>query len=358
MMETYRVAFIGAGGIARAHAFGLAALPFYYDNAPAIVRKTVTSATPESRTRFAERFGFNDAIALDDLWSEKDIDTIFILGPNDSHYPHFEHALKMDSVRHIYLEKPICASRDEELAISRLIKTLPQGKKIQTGFQFLQMANVRLAMRLWREIDFGKPIHFFARYLHSGYLGTEYREKRRSRLKIAPAGGAMADLGSHPLSFLAAFLGDGLDVIAAEKSGDFEDVPPGSDLCSTALLRESKSGAQGSVTASRISAGSGDWLELEIMCTKCAFRVSTKNPDILEFYPGGNAGEWQTIHCGSDYLPATKFPSLSMPSGWLRSMIHAHYLFFGGEDEHAYVPDITHGLTVQRLVRQTAEHFG
>lgn len=217
-MKTYRVAFIGAGGIARAHAFGLTALQFYYDDAPAIIRKAVTSATPDSRTRFAERFGFADAVAIDDLWSQKDIDTVFILGPNDTHYPHFEHVLKMDSVRHIYLEKPICTSGEEELAIANRMKALSSDINVQAGFQFLQMANVRRALRLWSDVDFGAPIHFFARYLHSGYLDIGYREKRHSRLKPAPGGGAMADLGSHPLSFLAAFLGDGLDVIAAEKA--------------------------------------------------------------------------------------------------------------------------------------------
>ena len=93
------------------------------------------------------------------------------------------------------------------------------------------------------------------------------------------------------------------------------------------------------------------------MCTKCAFRLTTKHPDVLEFYPDGSGGEWQSIYCGSDYLPITKFPSMSMPSGWLRSLIHAHYLFFGGKDESAFLPDMSHGLTVQRLVRQTAECF-
>jgi hypothetical protein len=36
-------------------------------------------------------------------------------------------------------------------------------------------------------------------------------------------------------------------------------------------------------------------------------------------------------------------------------MIHAHYVFLTGNDKNEYVPDIEHGLAVQRLVTETAE---
>jgi hypothetical protein len=38
-------------------------------------------------------------------------------------------------------------------------------------------------------------------------------------------------------------------------------------------------------------------------------------------------------------------------------MVHAHYLFLGGTDEKAFIPDLRHGLEVQRLVRETADHL-
>jgi hypothetical protein len=37
-------------------------------------------------------------------------------------------------------------------------------------------------------------------------------------------------------------------------------------------------------------------------------------------------------------------------------MIHAHYVFLTGGSSEAIIPDIEHGLQVQRLVRETAEH--
>jgi hypothetical protein len=60
---------------------------------------------------------------------------------------------------------------------------------------------------------------------------------------------------------------------------------------------------------------------------------------------------------GSNYLPITSFPSGHVPPGWLRSMIHAHYVFLTGKDLKSYIPDLKHGLAVQRLVRETAVHL-
>jgi predicted dehydrogenase len=254
-----------------------------------------------------------------------------------------------------YLEKPPCAGSREEQELASLAGALPAGKAVQVGFQFLQMGAVRRALSLTRTVPFGPPVHFHARYLHSGYLDAEYRKKRQGRLKPAPTGGALADLGSHPLSLLVAFLGEGLEVVTARQSGAFPDVPPGSDLCTTALLRDTKSGAVGTLVASRISAGAGDVLELEVRYTEGAFRLTSERPDVLEtFHRPGRAG-WTSLTCGSDYSPASTFPSPHVPCGWVRSLIHAQYLFLGGMDQEAVIPDLRHGLTVQRLIRRTAE---
>jgi hypothetical protein len=38
-------------------------------------------------------------------------------------------------------------------------------------------------------------------------------------------------------------------------------------------------------------------------------------------------------------------------------MVHAHYVFLKGSENEVFMPDIKHGLEVQRLVTQTAEHL-
>jgi predicted dehydrogenase len=343
--------------MAECHALALAMYPYYYPDAARLRRVAVASARPANGAAFADRFGFDEAIDPDRLWGRDDVEAVILAGPNDVHCEHLVAALNMPSVSRIYLEKPVCAGRQEEEHLCRLVAGQPVPRVVQVGFQFLQMGVVRHALRLSKQGLVGSPLHFQARYLHGGYLRSDYREKRRSRLRPAPGGGAIADLGSHALSLLVAFLGEELEVVAARSSGSFPDVPAGSDLCTTALLREPRSGAVGTVMASRISAGAGDVLEIEVRGSDGAFRLSTERPDVLEFYDA-RAHSWKLTVCGNDYEPMSIFPARQVPAGWLRPLVHAQYLFFGGTDPDAFVPDLGHGLAVQRLVRQVTEEAG
>jgi predicted dehydrogenase len=351
----HRVAFVGAGAVAHYHAHALAVLPFYYPRVPSIRLVAVASANPASSNAFSSRFGFASSSPAGEIWPRGDIDTIFLLGPNALHFTHLERALAMPSVKRIYVEKPLCASEEEERAIEKGLIPLAGERVVQVGFQFLQMPAARRARMLYRGGEFGRPVHFRASYLHSGYLDREYRRKRPERLKPAPVGGAAADLGSHALSLLVAFLGDSLEVADARQCAPFEDVPSSSDLCSIALLTDRATGAVGTLTASRISAGAGESLEVEIRCVDGGFRFSTERPDELEVFEA-TAGSHQVVHCGSDYGSQSHFPQAVVSPGWLRSFIHAQYIFLGGRDDLP-APDLHHGLSVQRLLRESVNRF-
>ncbi len=355
-MKNIKAGFIGAGGIARSHAFALQAMKFYYDQTPEVIFETVCSATVSKREKFARQFGFEKAENEDQFFKNESIYTVFILGPNQVHFPHLERALKMPSVKNIYVEKPVCASFAEEQTMWKLLEDLRPEIKIQVGFQFLQSAAIREALYFWRSGVLGEPIHFDLKYYHGDYLQTSYREKRKTRLAPAPEGGAMADLGSHGISLLLAFFGSQLQITHALQCGSFEDVPAASDLFSSISLFDPATRAAGHLSASRISSGAGDLVELEIHAKKGAIRYCSYQPDQFCFYLE-EAGEWVTRNVGSNYRPLGSFPSGHVSPGWLRAMVHAHYLFLGGTDEKAFIPDLKHGLEVQRLVRETADHL-
>jgi len=357
-MDEHRIAVIGAGTMARCHGLALMALPYYYEAPPGLVRLAlVASPSPERRKTFAERFGFDEALDPDTLWRRDDINAVIIASPNHLHFTHLDQALRMNSVRQVYLEKPPCTSLPEEEEIARRVASGLAGKSVQVGFQFLQMATVRHALRLVRQGDLGEPIHFSVRYLHSGYLKPEYRSQRWSRLRPAPEGGAVADLGSHALSLLVAFLGEELEVIAARSSGAFPEVPPTSDLCTAALLCDTRSGAVGTLMASRISSGAGDLLEFELRFSDGAIRLSSERPDLLEVFEA-RTDSWSVFTCGNDFSPLSTFPARQVSSGWLRSLVHAQHLFLGGADPDAFIPDLRHGLAVQGLIRRIVEKAG
>ncbi len=357
MMENKKVVigFIGAGGIARSHAFSLNSLKFYYPDAPEVELAAVTSARKESRESFASRYGFQKACTAEELLADKRISTIFILGPNNVHYLHFRAAAAMDHVQGIYLEKPVCSSQEEEKGIIEIVSSRP-GLQVQVGFQYLYTSAVREALTFWKSGVLGKPVHFEFKYYHSDYLKKSYREKRVTRLTPAPDGGAMADLGSHILSLLIAFMGEKVEITSAVQAGEFEDVPAGSDLFSQISLFDRESRAAGTLSASRISSGTGDSLSFELYATGGAIRFSSENPGQFEYYTE-ESGTWSRKVTGSNYKPFTSFPSGHVPGGWHRAMMHAHYVFLTGSHTETFVPDIMHGLAVQKLLASTAEHL-
>lgn len=355
-MNNIKVGFIGAGGIAKAHAYALQALKFYYPDAPAIELKAVTSARESSRSEFAKNYGFEKALDLKSFIKETEINTVFILSPNNQHYVHLEAALQMKGVERIYLEKPICSTKVEEEKIAEWLGSNSGDKEVQVGFQFLFSSPVREALNFRDEQEFGQPIHFAFTYKHTDYLKKSYRDKRRSRLTPAPDGGAMADLGSHAISMLVAFLGDSLTITNALQGGAFPDVPADSDLYSEISLFDQKTGAVGNLSASRISAGMGDVLAFDIYFDKGALRYNSFYPDRFE-YCLESENQWSTVFTGSNFQPVTGFPSKHVPGGWLRALKHAHYVFLTGQDPKAFLPGLKHGLEVQRLVRETAQHL-
>lgn len=350
-MSEYRVGFLGAGGIAKAHAYALQSLKFYYENVPHIKPVSVSSLRNESRMAFAGKYGFERAENFESFIQSDDIDTVFILGPNHSHFEHFRAAIEMPQVKKIYLEKPVCSNEDEEKSMKMLLEK--SGKQVQVGFQYLQTPAVREALKFWHSGVLGKPIHFDLKYYHGDYLHQSYRDKRKTRLTAAPDGGAMADLGSHGISLLIAFLGNNLQLTGALQAGNFADVPAASDLFSSISLLEPETLAAGHMSASRISSGTGDLVYLEIYAEKGMLRYSSQSSDYFEYFIE-DEGKWMRRPVGSNYAGISTFPSGHVPAGWLRSMVHAHWLFFGGADDSAFVPDLQHGLEVQRIVRQTA----
>ena len=352
MNRPLRIGFLGAGGIAQSHAYALDALKYYYPDVPEIERVIVASPTPSSREGFAARFGFQEALPPEMIWQRKDINTLFILGPNRTHTPQLLQAAELPNIERIYVEKPLGTSQEDIHNLEAIQGNL-KDKFILVGFQYLQKSSIRKALTHWQTGEYGTPIHFRTEYLHSSYLDEKYRQKHPDRLQPIPINGAATDLGVHALSLLTAFLGETLLVRDAAASGSFPNVPEHSDLCTTALIEETTSGAVGTLVASRVSAGTGDFLSLEIRGTKGALLFDTSHPDSYQSYLPEEG--WLRHEVNSDYLPITKFPSDYTPSGWLRALVHNHYLFLGGDREGSFIPDLSHGLQVQRLLQQISE---
>ena len=98
--------------------------------------------------------------------------------------------------------------------------------------------------------------------------------------------------------------------------------------------------------------GATDILEFELRGEQGALLFSSLRPDNIEVYQHG-ALQKEVHFCGNQYAE-TMFPSKYCPSGWLRALVHAMYLFFTAVDDPLR-PSLEHGLSVQRLLNEFTE---
>ena len=94
----------------------------------------------------------------------------------------------------------------------------------------------------------------------------------------------------------------------------------------------------------------------ELYAENGTLRYSSRNPDVFEYFLETDP-KWIKKAVGSQYQPITIFPSGHVSPGWLRALVHAHYIFLTKDSRGSFIPDLAHGLAVQRIVRETADHL-
>jgi len=258
-----------------------------------------------------------------------DIDTIFLLGPNALHFNHLERALGMASVKRIYVEKPLCAGEEEERAIEKGLMPLAGERVVQVGFSVPPDARRAPGPHVvWRREIRPAGAFFARRILHSGYLDKGYRSKRAERMKPAPGGGR----GGRPRLARVKPAGGILRRQPGGGGGTPERAVRG---CSSRFgpvqhrfAVRSRHRRGGTVTASRISAGAGECLEVEIRCVDGGFRFSTERPDELEVFEAAPA-RIGVAHCGSGLRVPQPF-SGSRSLGGLATVVCSCAIHFSG----------------------------
>ena len=150
--------------------------------------------------------GIKTTLNSEDIFSDQQIDAIFIVTPPATHYELIEKGLA--SGKHIFVEKPMVLSISE----AKRLKTLVEkgGKVFMVGFQYLFNENVRF---LKKEIDagtFGKIISFKSEHILS---------------PLRQDVGVFEDAAPHPLSvFQYLFNPNKLISVEGEIERDFASV--------------------------------------------------------------------------------------------------------------------------------------
>jgi len=318
MTKTLNVALIGGGLMGKAHAMAYTAMPMYFWPAPAIPhRKVVVDITDEAAQEARDRFGFDEASTdWKEIVNRPDIDIVDICTPNDAHAEIAIEALKAG--KHVICEKPLASTLEESVAMAEAARA--SNGTTMVAFNYRRTPAVALAKKFIDEGKIGDVINFRGTYLQDWSADPDGPLSWRFQKKIAGSG-AIGDIGTHVVDLAHHLVGPidkvqaitstyvktrpiqqgGVDKLgASEKSPDAERAEVDVDDEVVSMVRF-KSGAVGSIEASRNAWGRNNFITLEIHGTKGSILFNYERRDELQVMfadDPGDARGFRTIYTG------------------------------------------------------------
>lgn len=366
MKKTLNIGLLGFGAMGKTHAFSVASLPFYFEDADLSARyAAVCTARIETAKSAAEKYGLGYAtVSEDDIIGDASIDIVDICTPNINHYETAKKAILAG--KHVLCEKPLAITAEEATELEELAcdAFANNGRVCGIVFNNRHLAAIRRAKELIAGGRLGDILTFDFRYYHNSCIDPERTVGWKQDKDICGAG-TLFDLGSHIVDLCRYLCGEFYEVYAKEQiafpehkraDGSMWQTNADEAVYMTATLA---CGAVGTLTASKITVGENDGLTFSVYGTDGAIKFDLMEPDWLYFYDthaeGGSFGGckgFTKIECVGRYsAPGGKFPSPKAPNGWLRGHIESMYAYLSAVNSGRQAsPSFTDGARVQEVL--------
>jgi len=362
-VKTYTVGILGFGFIGKVHAFAHTALPYHFAGLPFRTRiARVCTSRPDSAAAAAAFLGDGVIGSTDprDILDDPSIDVVHICTPNHCHVDALLAAMARQKA--IYCDKPLTATLEEA---RRIEAALPAYRgTAQMTFQNRFFPSALRARQIVEEGRLGELLQFRVCFLHASNVSPTAPLKWK--LSAAAGGGVIADLASHALDLAVWLAGDLTDVSAVSKVA-YPSRPDVADPSqqravdaedSVVALARTRTGAIGTLEATKLALGSEDELRIDLHGTRGALRFNSMAPHHLDYYDGTAADQplgglrgWTRIDCGQRYPAPAGFPAPKVSIGWMRSHIQCLYEFMAAVDAgRPAEPGLAHGIAIQRLM--------
>lgn len=363
-MRNLKIGLVGFGFMGKTHLHSVRELPFFYNAEQAGFTAEVLAvcASTEERTRAAaEAFGipraYPDAAAM---IADPDIDVIDICTPNPLHFEVARDAILAG--KHVLCEKPLTLTAAEAETLCSLADK--QGVVCGMVFNNRFLSPIMRARVLIDEGRLGRILSFEFTYRHNSCIDPTRRVGWKQQADFG--GGTLADLGPHVIDLcrhlcgeLISVTGRGQIAYPSHLTADGSSWQTDADEAFY-ILGSTRDGAVGSITVSKLTQGANDDLTFRVFGERGSVAFSLMQPNYLAFYDAtAKAGEsgYTQLECVGRYpAPATGFPTVKAPQGWLRGHIGcmASYLsaVAAGVTPEASFAD---GLYVQRVMEAARE---
>ena len=382
-MKTLNVGLVGAGFMGKAHVVAYSNMPKFFWPAPAVpVLKTVCDIDPEIAKEAKERFGFQKCcIDWKEIVNDPEIDVVSICTPNNAHVAVAIAAL--EAGKHVICEKPIASTLEDAKAMAEAAeKAAKKGIVSMNAYQYRRVPAIDLAKKLIDEGSIGDILNIRCTYLQSWSADPDSPLSWRFQKKIAGAG-ALGDIASHVID-IAQYLAGDIDEVVSLMRTYIKERPVqegGVDLLGTvklgadaprkavdvddedAFLVKFKSGAVGSIEATRNAWGRNNFITVELHGTKGSIAFNYERLNELQVCfaddPDDRRG-FKTIYTGPAHFHGEvtwNIPGMNIGYGELKTI--EMYEFIKAITE-GYQPSTSFkvGYRVERVceaVRQSAE---
>ncbi len=287
-MKKLNIGLIGAGFMGKAHTVAYSNMPKFFWPAPAMpVFKTICDIVPEIAEESKERFSFEKSCTdWRDIVNDPEIDVVSVCTPNNSHAEISIAALKAN--KHVICEKPIASTTKDAKAMADAAEEVKSKNIISMcAYQYRRVPAIVLAKKFIEEGSIGEILNVRATYLQSWCADPASPLSWRFQKDIAGAG-TLGDIATHVIDISQYLAGDIAEVVSSVKT--YIDERPvqegGVDLLGTvklgsdakkapvdvddenSFLVKFKSGAVGSIEATRNAWGRNNFITVEVHGTE------------------------------------------------------------------------------------------
>lgn len=333
MKNKIGIAIAGFGSMGKTHAFAAENLKYFYNCSFDNRIVGLCASSFESAKKHVQRYSLGHAFeSFDELIKSDEVDVVDICTPNIYHFEQIKKAL--EAGKHVYCEKPLCVTYEEALIASQMAEKAGVTAGVVFNTRFL--LPVMRAKELIDEGKIGRILSFDVKFLHSSAMDTSRTGWKQDRTICG--GGVLFDLGSHAVDLTRYLCGDftkvyGKSQIAFPKRFSVGGEPDWETNADEAFYIQAtlSCGAEGTLTVGKIHSGTNDDFSFEIYGTDGHLRFSLMEPNWLYYY-SSKASETvrgvTRIECVGRYPePASGFPGVKAPVGWLRGHIGSMYNF-------------------------------
>jgi predicted dehydrogenase len=367
-MREVRIGLVGAGWMGKAHAVAYRNVPLVFGPEPAVPRlELIADVDPERARAAAETLGFARWSAdWREVARDPGIDLVDICAPNDAH-PEVALAA-LEAGKAVYCEKPLANSATE----TRRMAEAARGAITLVGFNYLKNPAQGYARELIRAGELGEITLFRGTFDQDFMSDPEVPFSWRHDKRLAGSG-ALGDMASHTLSFSQFLVGEIEEVcglwetfirerrVAAGGSG--HTAQAGADASMRRVENDDvvqfliryRSGAIGTIGASRIGTGRKLGLGYEIQGTRGALVFTQERMNELRLYrhaePSAERG-YKTIYIGPDHPGYGAFhPIPGIGLGYNdQKIIEAREIVAAVAERRPAEPDFAFGHEVTRAI--------